>query len=304
MPVPTRYSQGVSTHKLGHPLQDYPMPDPIQSGSNPLTNVFSYVQDYTDYGSTANFTVTGTSSTWTLESGVGGFAVLTPGGTTTATVMYRNAPSFQFASGNKFWFVQRLIPGLFATTGSYSFGLQFGSATTDGVWFTKPASSTNINLVSSVASTATTLVTAVSTHTAGSLTAGAVTINNQTVTVTSTANLVVGMYVYGTGIPLNTTVTGITNSTTFTISAPATASNTGLTIIYASAIDVAFYFNGTDLLVYNNDLLVARVASPTIGTANTNTLTNQLLTQFVSSTPTATDLLHQDYTLIAQEVTR
>jgi hypothetical protein len=304
MPVPTRYNQGVSTHKLGHPLQDYPLPDPIQTGSSPLSNVFSYVQDYTDYGSTANFTITGTLTTWALEAGVGGFAVLTPGGATTASVMYRNAPTFQFVSGNKFWFVQRIIPGLFATTGTYAFGLQFGAATTDGIWFTKPASSTSINLVSTVASTATILVTGVSTHTAGTLAAGATTALSNIVTVTSTANLVVGQYVYGTGIPLNATVTAVTSATTFTISAPATATGSALTIIYATALDVAFYYNGVDLFVYNNDLLVARITAPTIGAANTFTLTNQPLTQFVSCTPTATDLIHQDYVTVAQEITR
>jgi hypothetical protein len=39
--------------------------------------------------------------------------------------------------------------------------LRKGSATTDGLWFTKPASSTSVNLVSTVGSTATTLVTGV-----------------------------------------------------------------------------------------------------------------------------------------------
>jgi hypothetical protein len=44
-----------------------------------------------------------------------------------------------------------------------------------------------------------------------------------TVTTTNTANIQVGMYVYGNYIPTGTTVTGITNGTTFTMSNAATA---------------------------------------------------------------------------------
>ena len=296
MGVPTRYPSGVSTHKVGSPLGNYPLPDPIQTGANVGTNVITYVQDYTDTGSTVNYTVTGTSSTFALEAGVGGFAVLTPGGATTASSMYRTAPAFQFQTGNDFWFVQRLIPGLFATTGTYAFGLQAGSATTDGLWFTKPASSTSINLVSTIGSVATTLATGVATHTVGTLAAGVTVLGSTTVTVTSTASLVVGYYVYGTGIPLNSTVVSITSATAFVISAPATAAGTGLTLTFAAPVDVAFYYDGQDLFVYSADLLVTRIVAPTLAAA--------LMTEFVSCTPTATDLLHTDYVLVAHEMAR
>lgn len=49
--------------------------------------------------------------------------------------------------------------------------------------------------------------------------------NDATVTMTSTSNIRVGMNVTGTGIPANTTVSSITNATTFELSKNATASN-------------------------------------------------------------------------------
>jgi hypothetical protein len=296
MANPTRYPSGVSTHKIGTPLANYPLPDPIQTGANVGTNVVTYVTDYTDTGSTVNYTITGTSSTFALEAGVGGFSVLTPGAATTASSMYRTSPSFQFQPGNDFWFVKRAVPGLFATTGTYSFGMQAGAATTDGLWFTKPASSTSVNLVSTIGGVATTLATGVTTHVSGTLAAGVTVLASTTITVTSTAGLLVGQYVYGTGIPLNSTVISVTSATAFVISAPATAAGTGLTLIYASALDVSFYYDGQDLFVYNVDVVFTRIVNAT--------LTAALLSEFVSCTPTATDLIHSDYVLVAQEMSR
>lgn len=50
--------------------------------------------------------------------------------------------------------------------------------------------------------------------------------SNTTVTVTSTADLVVGMYVVGLGVPDGAKVAGITNATTFTLSVAATTAGT------------------------------------------------------------------------------
>ena len=312
MSNPTRFLSGVATVPAAQPLGNYPFPDPFHTGGVAGLDVFTYSTDYTDLGQVAANTVTGSSSTFALEAGIGGYAVLTPGASTTASSVYRTNSNFQFVSGQKFWFLERIIPGLFATTGTYAFGLQFGSATTDGIWFTKPASSTEIRLVSSVNSTATTLLgtggtvstTPVATHITGSLTGGVTTSGSTTITYTASTSLVVGQYIYGTGIPLNSTVTSIISSTSATISAPASASGSSLTFTYATALDLALYYNGTDLLVYKSDNLVARIPNITIGSTNTFTVTNQLLGPFVSCTPTATDLLHVDYVLAAQETTR
>ena len=303
MGTPSRLTNGLSTAAVNTLFGDYPLPDPFHTGSSANRDVFTYYSDFTDSGTALNFTVTGASSTFAVETGLNGFAVLTPGAATTASSMYRNASAFQFQSGYRTWFAQRIIPGLFATTGTYAFGLQFGSATTDGIWFTKPASSTSINLVSSVASTATTLVTGVTTHTTGSLAAGATTSGSVNITYTANTNVVAGMAIYGTGIPLNATIATVVSSTAATLSVPATATGSALTLTYATPIDVGFYYNGTDLMVFSNDNLVARVANPSIGATGTN-LTSVLLTPFVSCTPTATDLLHIDYTFAAQETSR
>jgi hypothetical protein len=68
--------------------------------------------------------------------------------------------------------------------------------------------------------------------------------SNTTVTMDSTAQLVVGMTVTGTGIPDGATVASITNATTFVLSAAATASNTNTTLTFN------YIENKTTYLVY------------------------------------------------------
>ena len=96
MAVPTRYSQGVSTHTSKDLFGDYPLPDQLHTGSG-IYDVCTYVQDFLDSGTTTNYTLTG-SATFALEQGNGGWAVLTPSGATTAGSMYRTSPNFQFAA--------------------------------------------------------------------------------------------------------------------------------------------------------------------------------------------------------------
>lgn len=303
MATPTRLTHGLSTVNKQNLFGDFPLPHPLHTAASPLKSIYLHADDCLDAIAAADITITGALSTYTPEQGKGGFHVLTPGGAAVASVVYRNQSPYQFVSGDSLWFTRRVVPGLFATTGTYAFGLQFGAAVTDGIWFTKPASVNTINLVSAVGNVATTLVTGVATHTVGSLAAGATTLGSTTVTCTSTAGVVAGQFIYGTGIPVNATVVSVVNATTLTISTPATATGAALTLTYASAVDLGFYYNGTDLLVYSNDVLVARVNSPTIGSTGT-TLTNVMLNTFISCTPTATDLLHTDYLMVAQETTR
>ena len=238
MGYPTRLTYGVATVGSNRPLGMYPFPDPFHTSSDDGFDVVSYANDFFGIGSTTlDWTITGVSSTFTAVDGVGGIAKVTPGAATTATSVYKTGSSFQFVSGQEFWYVCRIAASAVAGTVSYYFGLQKGSATTDGIWFAKAASSTSLNLVSTVNSTATTLVTGVD------------------------------------------------------------------TAVAATYHDVAFNYNGTDLLVYMNDNLVARVTAPTIGSTGT-TLTNALLTPVFQITPTATDTLSIDYVLSAQETTR
>lgn len=89
-----------------------------------------------------------------------------------------------------------------------------------------------------------------------------------------------------------------------TVGSTSTTLASGLaTLVSGTFVDVGFYYNGTDLEVYINDALVARVASPTIGSSAT-TLTNALLTPTFSITPVATETINIDYVLAAQEIAR
>ena len=240
MGTPTRLTQGLSTQVKGSVLGDYPLPDPFHTGSTNGLDVFTYSNDFVDLGNAASRTITG-SATFALADGLGGIGVLTPSGATVAASVYRTAAAFQFIAGQRFWFVHRIKASSVAGNVVLSFGVSKSTAgtiaTTDRLAFTKAAGSTSLNLVSTVGSTATTLVTGVA------------------------------------------------------------------TAVSDTYLDVGFYYDGTDLLVFANDALVARVANPTIGSSGT-TLTNATLTPFFAITPVATETVTVDYALIAQEVSR
>lgn len=235
MATPSRLINGLSTMQASKPLGDYPHPDPFHTSGNALLGVATYMNEFNTLIGT-DYTVTGAASTFALSNTVvGGGAVLTPGGAAVASSAYKNGSFCQFISGQKFWFLTRFQVSAVAAPTAYV-GLQAGSATTGGLWFSMAAGGV-ISLVSTVNSVATTLVTTVTTAAA------------------------------------------------------------------ATWVDVGFYYNGTDLLVYSGDTVVARVAAPTIGASGT-TLTNAILTPVFQITPTATDTLTADYVLVAQEVTR
>jgi len=241
MSKPTRFTKGISTNIVGTLLGDYPLPASISTGSNGM-DVYTYTNDYDDLGSAASRTITGTSSTLAPADGVGGKAILTPGGASTVSTVARTNAGFQFVAGQRFWYNARLQTSGVGAGVITRFGVQHGNGantTNDALYFTKVTGAAGgVNLVSTVATVATTLVTGV---------------------VASTAA--------------------------------------------ATDIDVGFYYDGTDLLVFANDLLVARIASPTIG-ASGQTLTNTLLQPFFQITPVATETLTIDYELIACEVSR
>jgi hypothetical protein len=242
MSAPTRFFSGVATVPASQPLGQYPHHDPFHTSGNTGLDVVSYSNDFFNIGSTTlDWTITGTSSTFATTDGLGGVALITPGGTTTTTTVAMAHSGFQFVAGQDFWYVCRIKMSAISSTKAFTFGLQKGSgatgSATDGLWFTKPASSTSLNLVSTVNSTATTLVT------------------------------------------------GVT------------------TVAADTYVDVGFYFDGTDILVYSADAVVARVSNATIG-ASATTLTNALLNVAFNVVPTATDTLSIDYVLAAQETSR
>ena len=241
MSNPTRLYNGLSTAFSNEPLYSYPFPDPFHTASSQFLGSSSYANDFNTLIGT-DFTVSGTSSTFALGNGAGGVAVLTPGGTTTASAAYKPATFYQFVAGNRSWYVCRFKASAVAGNVAFYAGLRNGSSATEGLWFAKAAASTSINLVSTVNSTATTLVTGVATAVADTY------------------------------------------------------------------VEVGFYYDGTDLLVYSgttpqNMGLDARVSNVTIGSTGTN-LTNALLSPVFQITPTATDTLTTDFVLAAQEVTR
>ena len=162
MSNPTRLYSGLSTAYPAEPLYSYPFPDPFHTGSTQALGSSTYTNDFNTLIGT-DYTVTGTSYTFALTPGIGGQAILTPGGTTTATSAYKNGTFYQFVAGNRSWFTCRFQASAVAGNVSFYVGLQKGSAVTDGLWFAKAAASTSINLVSTVNGTATTLVTGVAT---------------------------------------------------------------------------------------------------------------------------------------------
>ena len=237
MSTPSRLTHGLSTVPKGEPLSYYPLPDPFHTTTN-SSGVCTYANDFNTVLASSEYTVTGASSTFALVSTVaGGAATLTPGGTTTASSAYKTSQFFQFVSGLESWFNCRFQASAVAGSVSFKVGLQAGSSTNDGIYFSKAASSTALALVSVVNGTSTTLVTSTTTAAA------------------------------------------------------------------ATWMDVGFHYTGSEIIVFANNAIVARVASPTIGSSST-TLTNAILTPVFQITPTATDTLTVDFVLSALEVAR
>jgi len=241
MSAPTRLYSGLSTAYPNEPLYSFPFLDPFHTGSTQALGSSTYTNDFNTLIGT-DYTVTGTSSTFALTAGIGGQAILTPGGTTTATSAYKNGQFFQFVKGNRAWFTTRVQASAVAGNVSFYVGMQSGSSANDGLWFSKAASSTSINLVSVVNGTSTTLVTGVA------------------------------------------------------------------TAVAATWVELGFYYDGTDIIVYSGSSTtamgpVARIAAATIGSTGT-TLTNALIAPVFQITPVATDTLTVDFVLACQEVLR
>ena len=102
---------------------------------------------------------------------------------------------------------------------------------------------------------------------------------------------------------VTTASTGVISLVSIVGSATTTLlSNIG-TIVAATPLDLAYYFDGNDLLVYVGNNLVGRVTAPTIGSSST-TLTSAILTPAVQSTPAATETTTVDWILGACELAR
>lgn len=232
MSNPTRLSNGVSTNDAQYLMGNYPLPSPFTTSGSRSKGVAEYANDFTE--SVAEYTVTGTSSTFALTDGNGGLGLITPGAAATATAAYKTASNVAFVAGNQVWFSTRIKASAVSGTKAFYVGLRNGSAVTNGLWFAKAASSTSVNLVSTVASSSTTLVTGVA------------------------------------------------------------------TAVDDTFLELGFYFDGVDIYVYNNNVVVARVEAPVIGT----NIPSVNLGTVMQITPTATDTLTVDYISASVEVTR
>jgi hypothetical protein len=242
MGSPARFPNGIGTAVKGTLMGNFPLPDPLHTSSSAKKDVYVYVSDYNDLGAAASRTITGAGTTLAPINGLGGRAVLTPGGAAVVSTVARTAATFQFITGNEFWYQTRFqLSGVGAGVITCT-GVQNGSGastTNDGLYFTKTTGAGGaVALVSQVGGVATTLVSQVLTSTTA-----------------------------------------------------------------ATDIDVGFYYDGNDLLVFAADALVARVASPTIGASGT-TLSNALMQPFYQITPVATETYNIDYELCACEFTR
>lgn len=154
-----------------------------------------------------------------------------------------------------------------------------GSATVSGINNTTylyagmPISGTGIPAGATISSVSTNsiVLSANATATSPTLGTGATTNTSRTVTVSSTSTLSVGQAISGTGIPAGAYITQISNSTTIIISSAATATNSGLTFSFGTALTVGRTFAGAQADAYANHDHGATDAghSHTIGTAST-----------------------------------
>lgn len=96
--------------------------------------------------------------------------------------------------------------------------------------------------------------------------------------------------------------TGVVSLVSTVGSTATTLVSSVTTLVGGTYVELGLYYNGTDILVYVNGVVNARVTAPTIGSSST-TLTNAVMTPYFQITPAATETISVDYLLSAQEVT-
>jgi hypothetical protein len=149
---PVRYTSGVSTSAVGYALADYTFRTPMR-----LNEFFT---DFNTYNA-GDWTVTASSSGTIALRDYNGGAITVTTATSAADVegaQLKNK-SFAFTTGSQVWFSIN-ISLTTATTPALMMGLSntFAAlAPTDGVYFSKVAGSTTMNLLITAGSTSTTL---------------------------------------------------------------------------------------------------------------------------------------------------
>lgn len=143
-----------------------------------------------------------------------------------------------------------LISGITTNTSTTISGI----ADTTYLYVGMPISGTGIPTGATIATKSTNSITISSAATASSSTVGSGTTTNgsSTITMASTSTLSIGQAISGTGIPAGAYITNIFSSVVASISANATATNTGLTFTLGTAITVGRTFAGAQLDAYSN----------------------------------------------------
>lgn len=117
----------------------------------------------------------------------------------------------------------------------------------------------------------------------------------------NTANAAItadGLYFRKAASQLGLDFVSVVNGTTTVLAA-------GVATVAAGAyLDVGFYYDGTDILVYVNDVVKARISNVTFGATNVYTVTNAYLSPVFQITPVGTETLTTDYVLVANEIVR
>lgn len=117
----------------------------------------------------------------------------------------------------------------------------------------------------------------------------------------NTANAAItadGIYFRKAASQLNLDLVSVINGTTTVLAAAVT------TVAAGVYLDVGFYYDGTDILVYVNNVFKVRISNVTVGATNAFTVTNAYLSSVVQITPVATETLTTDYVLVANEIVR
>jgi len=147
----TPFPNGVNNQRPNSPLGNFPIPSPLSA--------HILIDDFDNY-TAAQWTVTTTTGTTALLAGNGGLVIQSTAATLNDIQANVKTPAaFQITAGQDAWFVWR---GNLANAldNTLQVGLQAGGtflAPTDGVYFTKAAAATSVNLVIRAASVSTTV---------------------------------------------------------------------------------------------------------------------------------------------------
>ena len=117
----------------------------------------------------------------------------------------------------------------------------------------------------------------------------------------NTANAAItadGLYFRKAASQLNIDLVSVISGTTTVLDAAITA------VVAGTYVDVGFYYDGTDLYVYSDDVVQARISNITVGATNAFTVTNSYLSPVFQITPVGTENLNTDYVLVANEIVR